>query len=59
MRKLRAWVLATGPRDVGTSALEVAGLACAVKGAADIYAPAGWLVAGASLVAAGIFGARS
>ena len=59
MKKLYSWVLAIGPRTFSTSTLEVLGGACAVKGAASIYGPAGWLTAGAFLVALGVFGGNS
>lgn len=58
MKKLYSWVLAYGsPVKVATTAAEVAGGTCLTVGASAIYAPAGWLVAGVFLLAAGIVGA--
>ena len=57
MKKLHSWVLAIGPRTFTTSLMEIIGGACLTTGAAQVYAPAGWFVAGAFLLAAGIFGA--
>ena len=58
MKKLCSWALAYGsPVKVATTAAEVAGGTCLTVGAAQVYGPAGWFVAGAFLLAAGIFGA--
>lgn len=58
MKKLLSWVLLVGPRNVATSVAELAGGACLTVGAAMIFPPAGWIVAGLFVFAAGVAGGR-
>ncbi len=54
MKKLRSWIMAVGPKTFRSRLLEAMGFACATKGAHDIYAPAGWIVAAASFIVMGV-----
>lgn len=59
MKKLYSLVLMLGPHRVATTAAELVGASCITVGAAMVYAPAGWLIGGGFVLAAGVIGGLS
>ena len=58
MKKLHAFVLMAGPRNVTTTALELAGFGTVSAGIGMIYGPAGWISGGLSALIVGFLAGR-